>query len=122
MADNNVIERDHRGVKQRVAAMLGFKHFRNAAITIASTELMYRIRRASLACGVSGFRGEPRPQFGTRYAEPESGVAHGRYECELGYDCVRRTQALSSAYSRHVRPRIAWMQPSSSFSLKGFFR
>src|SRR5258705_5247346 len=32
---NNLIEQDHRGVKQRIAVMLGFKAFRNAAITIA---------------------------------------------------------------------------------------
>src|SRR5258707_14546326 len=30
---NNLIEQDHRGVKQRIAVMLGFKSFRNAAIT-----------------------------------------------------------------------------------------
>src|SRR4029077_13506443 len=30
---NNLIEQDHRGVKQRIAVMLGFKAFRNAAIT-----------------------------------------------------------------------------------------
>jgi transposase-like protein len=26
---NNLIEQDHRGVKQRIAVMLGFKEFRN---------------------------------------------------------------------------------------------
>ena len=28
-----LIEQDHRGVKQRIAVMLGFQGFRNAAIT-----------------------------------------------------------------------------------------
>ena len=38
---NNLIEQDHRGVKQRIAVMLGFKAgFRHAAITIAGIELM----------------------------------------------------------------------------------
>ena len=41
---NNLIEQDHRGVKQRIVVMLGFKGFRNAAITIA------------------GKRGEPGPE------------------------------------------------------------
>jgi transposase-like protein len=41
----NLIEQDHRSVKQRVAVMLGFKQFRNAAITIAGIELMHRIRK-----------------------------------------------------------------------------
>src|SRR4030088_2358629 len=34
---NNLIEQDHRGVKQRIAVMLGFKGFRNAAVTNART-------------------------------------------------------------------------------------
>ena len=41
---NNLIEQDHRGVKQRIAVMLGFKGFRHAAITLAGIELMHRIR------------------------------------------------------------------------------
>ena len=36
---------DRHSVKQRVAVMLGFKQFRNAAITIAGIELMHRIRK-----------------------------------------------------------------------------
>jgi transposase-like protein len=42
---NNVIEQDHRGVKQRIAVMLGFKGFQHAAITIGGIELMHRIRK-----------------------------------------------------------------------------
>src|SRR5260221_8960019 len=42
---NNLIEQDHRGVKQRIAVMLGFKGFRNATIVIAGIELMHRIRK-----------------------------------------------------------------------------
>src|SRR4030081_3865949 len=42
---NNLIEQDHRSVKQRIAVMLGLKQFRNAAITIAGIELMHRIRK-----------------------------------------------------------------------------
>ena len=42
---NNQIEQDHRGVKQRIAVMLGFKGFTSAAITIAGIELMHRIRK-----------------------------------------------------------------------------
>jgi hypothetical protein len=32
-------------VRQRIAAMLGFKGFSNAAITIADIELLHRIRK-----------------------------------------------------------------------------
>jgi IS6 family transposase len=40
-----LIEQDHRNIKSRVNAMLGFKRFRNAAITISGVELMHRIRK-----------------------------------------------------------------------------
>jgi hypothetical protein len=42
---NNLIEQDHRNVKSRVNVMLGFKRFKNAAITLAGIELMHRIRK-----------------------------------------------------------------------------
>lgn len=42
---NNLIEQDHRGVKSRLAPMLGFKAFRTAAITIAGVELLRRIHK-----------------------------------------------------------------------------
>ncbi|WP_375792033.1 IS6 family transposase [Paraburkholderia atlantica] len=42
---NNLIEQDHRNIKSRVNAMLGFKNFGNAAVTISGVELMHRIRK-----------------------------------------------------------------------------
>ena len=42
---NNLIEQDHRRVKQRVYPMLGFKRFRNAAITIRGIELAHKSRK-----------------------------------------------------------------------------
>lgn len=42
---NNVIEQDHRAIKQRCAPMLGLKSFRSAAITLAGIELAHRIRK-----------------------------------------------------------------------------
>ncbi len=42
---NNLIEQDHCNVKSRTNVMLGFKRFRNAAITLAGIELMHRIRK-----------------------------------------------------------------------------
>jgi transposase-like protein len=38
-------DQDHRNVKSRTNVMLGFKRFRNAAITLAGIELMHRIRK-----------------------------------------------------------------------------
>jgi DDE domain len=43
---NNLIEQDHRSIKLRLGPMLGLKHFRRAATTIAGIELMHRIRRS----------------------------------------------------------------------------
>lgn len=53
-----LIEQDHRGIKQRVTVMLGFKQFRNAAITIAGTELMHRIRKGQFGPRHRGAQGE----------------------------------------------------------------
>ena len=54
---NNLIERDHRSVKQRVAVMLGFKQFCNAATTIAGIELMHRIRKGQFGLRHLGIHG-----------------------------------------------------------------
>jgi hypothetical protein len=40
---NNLVQQDHRRVKQRIAEMIGFKDLKKAAITIAGIELMHRI-------------------------------------------------------------------------------
>jgi transposase-like protein len=58
---NNLIEQDHRGVKQRIAVMLGFKWFKNAAITIAGVELMHRIRKGQFELGRLGVQGRAMP-------------------------------------------------------------
>ena len=42
---NNLIEQDHRRVKQRVRSMLGFKRFGYAAITISGIELVHQIKK-----------------------------------------------------------------------------
>jgi transposase-like protein len=42
---NNVIEQDHRRVKQRVRPMLGFKRFDHAAHTITGIELIHQIKK-----------------------------------------------------------------------------
>jgi transposase-like protein len=40
-----LIEQDHRNIKSRVSAMLGFKRFSDAVITLSGVELMHRIRK-----------------------------------------------------------------------------
>jgi len=41
---NNLIEQDHRDLKERVNLMLGFKRFRTAATAISGIELIHLIR------------------------------------------------------------------------------
>ena len=42
---NNLIEQDHRRIKQRIYPMLGFNRYANAAITISGIELAQKIRK-----------------------------------------------------------------------------
>ena len=42
---NNLVEQDHRNIKSRTNAMLGFKRFRNAVTTISGIELTHRVRK-----------------------------------------------------------------------------
>ena len=42
---NNLVEQDHRRVKQRYYPMLGFKRFSNAAVTLSGIELTQKIRK-----------------------------------------------------------------------------
>jgi transposase-like protein len=58
---NNLIEQDHRGVKQRITVMLGFKRLANAAITIAGIELLHRIRKGQFKLPPLGVQGRTAP-------------------------------------------------------------
>ena len=42
---NNVVEQDHRRIKQRLRPMLGFKRFETAAVTIRGIELAEKIKK-----------------------------------------------------------------------------
>ena len=60
---NNLIEQDHRSVKLRLGPMLGLKHFRRAATTIAGIELMHRIRKGQFKLGRLGAKGNTAPKI-----------------------------------------------------------
>jgi transposase-like protein len=62
---NNMIEQDHRGVKSRIAPMLGFKIFKRAALTIAGIELLHRIRKGQFDLGSLGVQGQIAPTIWT---------------------------------------------------------
>ena len=48
---NNVIEQDHRRVKQRIRPMLGFKRFDHAVVTISGIELAQKIKKRQFKTG-----------------------------------------------------------------------
>jgi len=58
---NNMIEQDHRGIKSRIAPMLGFKTFKREDVTIAGIELLYRIRKGQFDLGRLGVQGQTAP-------------------------------------------------------------
>jgi transposase-like protein len=51
---NNLIEQDHRRVKQRIRPMLGFKRFDNAAVAISGIELAEKIKKGQFKTGKLG--------------------------------------------------------------------
>jgi transposase-like protein len=58
---NDMIEQEHRGIKSRIAPMLGFKFFKRAAVTIAGIELLHRIRKGKFDLGRLGVPGQTAP-------------------------------------------------------------
>ena len=48
---NNMIEQDHRRIKQRTRPMLGFKRFETAAVTIRGIELAEKIKKGQFRVG-----------------------------------------------------------------------
>ena len=51
---NNLIEQDHRRVKQRIRAMVGLKSFGAAVVTISGIELAEKIRKGQFKTGKLG--------------------------------------------------------------------
>jgi transposase-like protein len=59
---NNVVEQDHRRIKQRIRPMLGFKRFETAAVTIGGIELAEKIKKQKFNL---------KPQTGKAITAPE---------------------------------------------------
>jgi transposase-like protein len=51
---NNLIEQDHRRIKQRLHPMLGLKSFRTAAVVIGGIELAEKIKKRQFKIGPLG--------------------------------------------------------------------
>ena len=50
----NLVEQDHRRVKQRIRPMLGFKRFDHAVITISGIELAEKVKKGQFKTGKLG--------------------------------------------------------------------
>src|ERR1700761_4566688 len=72
---NNLIEQDHRSIKLRLGPMLGLKHFRRAATTIAGIELMHQ--RVSSNSTSFASNTKPLPRFGMRCSLRDRGRLPG---------------------------------------------
>ena len=53
---NNLVEQDHRRIKQRIRPMLGFKRFDHAAVTLSGIELTEKINKGQFQKGKLGNR------------------------------------------------------------------
>ncbi len=62
---HNLIEQDHRKVKQRVRPMLGFKCFAQAAITLSGIGESTRSKKASVTCQHSALLDHALRSFGS---------------------------------------------------------
>ena len=73
---NNLVEQDHRRVKQRIRPMLGFKRFDDAAVTISGIELAEKIKKGQ--SGRASWAGERRRcrSCGTRHSLLEPTAVH----------------------------------------------
>ncbi|MCP3728510.1 IS6 family transposase [Paraburkholderia sp. CNPSo 3272] len=58
---NNLVEQDHRSIKSRTKVILGFKRFRNAAITLSGIELVHRIRKGQFGLAKLGLKDPTAP-------------------------------------------------------------
>lgn len=77
---NNLIEQDHRGIKFRTRAMLGFKNFESATITIAGIELLRRIRKDQLTLGSVQLKDQTVPAlWNAVLAALGAGTSHGYF-------------------------------------------
>jgi transposase-like protein len=60
---NNIVEQDHRRIKQRIGPMLGFKRFDTATVTIRGIELAEKIKKAQFKIGKLAGRSATMPEI-----------------------------------------------------------
>ena len=104
---NNLIEQDHRAVKQRCAAMLGLKTVGSAAVTLGGIELAHRIRKGQFQVPVKGNRSNVslRERWDAALDRAASGESSVERSAPLTHQISANWPAPSSRRSRRVWPR-----------------
>jgi transposase-like protein len=100
---NNVVEQDHRAIKQRCAPMLGLKTLRSAAITLAGIELAHRIRKQQYSLPTG--QGNRALSLKESWAAALGGFNAPSRGCEDRYLPMHQNSAADPGWSRE-RPRI----------------
>ena len=126
---NNLAEQDHRGVKQRIAVMLGFKEFGNAAITIARHRATTPHPQGTVQTGTSE-RSRPsctcsleRGALGLKSAQPLNCISiqdilrHDRISSTAGCKYFHYAPLL---YESRVQPAVAALGRWRPFLRRGF--
>ena len=94
---NNLIEQDHRSIKLRLGPMLGLKHFRQAATTIARIELMHRIRKGQFRTREAS---RPRQNRSRDLESRSCYMIRGGFQASAWLDLNVCTRALGKAHHR----------------------
>lgn len=104
---NNLIEQDHRAIKQRCASMLGLKTVGSAAVTLSGIELAHRIRKGQFCPPVATKRPQPslRERWDAALGNPEGAESLAEGGAPLTHQISANYPPPSKRRSRKPWPR-----------------
>jgi hypothetical protein len=85
---NNIVEQDHRRIKQRIRPMIGFKRFETATIMISSIELAQKFGNSSSTLETCRADLQLLLMFGQLFSPPERSVVlsnRGRFSARAEF-------------------------------------
>ena len=98
---NNMIEQDHRRIKQRTRPMLGFKRFDQAAVTISGIKLVQKIQKHQFKTGKLGAAQPQCRNFGMLYWLPDPNFEKSE-DAQPAYELCTRTLYDTSPIFRNI--------------------
>jgi len=99
---NNMIEQDHRRIKQRIRPMLGFKRFESAAVTISGIKLVQKIQKQQFKTGTLGGHSATMPELGMPCWPPDPKVLGTRGRI-VHVQTLHQSLALCRMFHRAIR-------------------